>query len=133
MTIALICAVIFLFWLVLLAWYEWPRYVYVVRRRCWTSNTDIIIATYTKRKRAEDHVRSMVLNRINAMELDDLLILCYELGMSGLGKQPLEILRELVIAQVSTPKEKVYLLENSSYRTVKSWLKIYTPGAVRLQ
>jgi hypothetical protein len=125
MTIALICAVIFLFWLVLLAWCEWPRYVYVVRRRCWTSNTDIIVATYTKRKRAEDHVRSMVFNRINAMEWDDLLILCHELGMSGLGRQSVDILRELTIAEM--------MFRPSHYHVVRSWLKIYTPEAIRLQ
>jgi hypothetical protein len=95
--IAILCVVI------CIAYWEWPRCVYIVGVTYQYSKRYAVLAICTRLKDAEKHTRLVLINRINSMDRIALIIMCHELGLNGLGMQPVELLREILIEEIKIP------------------------------
>jgi len=116
--IAILCVVI------CIAYWEWPRNAYIVGVTYKYTKCYCILAIFTRLKDAEKHTRVVLINRINSMDRVELLIMCHELGLNGLGMQPVELLRKILIEEIKIPQK---------YWLALIHLCIHTPERVTLR
>lgn len=83
-----------------MAYWEWPRNVWIVGITYPYNKQYTVLGVFKKLKDAEKFTKLVLTNRINDMDHTGLIILCHELGFDGLGKQPVELLREMIFVEI---------------------------------
>lgn len=110
--IAILCV------LIGIAYWEWPRSVWIVGVTYPYNRQYTVLGIFKNQKDAEKHTKLVLTNRINDMDHTELIILCHDLGFDGIGKQPIELLREMVFVEIKNP---------AKYLTALVYHHIHTP------